>query len=110
MPRPFHIEPPRSRADDRLSVDAAAAKSDSVLRERRRHAGEALACAVLPRLRECCHGSGHPVGQLAVEGSLCRLRGQPSDLVPLGRNALCIPARPAWLGRSRISRSASAGR
>lgn len=39
---------------------------------------------MLPRLRECCLGSGHPVGQLAVEGRVCRLRGQARDVVPLG--------------------------
>ena len=40
--------------------------TDPVLREVRRHTGERTARAVLPRLRERCVGSGHPVRQLAA--------------------------------------------
>ena len=63
-------------------------RADPVLRELRRHAGEATARAVLPCLRECCLGSGHPVGQLAVEGRRCCLRRQPCDLLPLGAGGI----------------------
>jgi hypothetical protein len=50
---------------------------------RRHGAGEATAGAVLPRLRERGLGSGHPVGQPAVEGRRCRLRRKPGDVPPL---------------------------
>src|ERR1039457_5278575 len=63
-------------------------RADPVLREVRLYSFFVTARAVLLRLRECCVGSGHPVGQLAVEGRRCCLRRQPRDLLPLGAGGI----------------------
>jgi hypothetical protein len=85
-----------------ITTQVGVAAAGPVLRERRRHAGEATARAALLRLREGCLGPGHPVGQLTVEGRRCRLRRQPRDVLPLG-------ARGVDPNRSRCTGVVQAG-